>query len=62
MEPLADIIIDRVVESLDHPFTYRIPPELVDAIAVGQWVTVPFGKSEVFGVVRHMRSGSSEGL
>lgn len=62
MEPLADIIIDRVVESLDHPFTYRIPPELVHVIAVGQWVTVPFGKSEVFGVVRQVRFGSPDGL
>lgn len=62
MESVADVIVDRVVEALDHPFSYRIPESLTAAVSVGQMVTVPFGSSRVAGVVRRIRQGSAEGL
>ncbi len=57
MEKLADVIIDRVVEALDRPFSYRVPPSLAERVAVGQLVTVPFRSSRVAGVVRSLYSG-----
>ncbi|PSR20796.1 MAG: primosomal protein N' [Sulfobacillus acidophilus] len=57
MEALADVIVDRVVPALDHPFTYRVPPSMRNDIAVGQLVTVPFRSSVVSGVVYRLYSG-----
>lgn len=54
MELLADVIVDRVVDALDHPFTYRVPKELEDKLQAGQLVTVPFGSSQAAGVVRRL--------
>ncbi len=58
MEPLADVIVDRVAPALDHPFTYRVPLSLRDDIALGQLVTVPFRASVVSGVVYQLRGGA----
>lgn len=40
----ADIIVDISHESVDRPFTYRIPEELAGKIERGMSVFVPFGK------------------
>lgn len=40
----ASIIVDISVESLDRPFTYRIPDRLRDRCHPGTKVLVPFGK------------------
>ena len=40
----ADVIIDISHEKVDRPFQYRIPDELLDKIAPGIRVHVPFGK------------------
>ena len=40
----ADVIIDISHEKVDRPFQYRIPTELMDKLAVGMGVFVPFGK------------------
>jgi len=40
----AKIIIDISIESLDRPFTYRIPEGLIDRCHPGTKVEVPFGK------------------
>lgn len=42
----ADIIISISHESVDRPFTYRIPEPLRGRIEVGTSVLVPFGKGE----------------
>ncbi len=42
----ADVIIDISHERVDHPFTYRIPPELAGKITEGSAVTVPFGQGD----------------
>ncbi len=39
----ADVIIDIALSTLDKTFQYRIPEELVDKIAAGSRVKVPFG-------------------
>ncbi|MGL6075335.1 MAG: replication restart helicase PriA [Fimbriiglobus sp.] len=44
LEPLfADIVFDR---PLDHAYSYAIPPELVESIAVGKRVMAPFGRGD----------------
>ncbi len=43
-QPLfADIVFDR---PLDHAYTYAVPPELVERIAVGKRVEAPFGRGD----------------
>jgi primosomal protein N' (replication factor Y) len=39
----AEVVFDR---PLDHPFSYRVPEHLRDAIAVGKRVQVPFGRGD----------------
>lgn len=45
-EKYADIIIDISQSNVDRPFRYRIPEELLENIAVGSVVKVPFGKGD----------------
>lgn len=40
----ASIIVDISIDSLDRPFSYRIPDHLLDRCHPGTRVTVPFGK------------------
>ena len=40
----ADIIIDISQSNVDRPFRYRIPDELLEVVAVGAVVKVPFGQ------------------
>src|SRR5947209_243418 len=39
----ADVVFDR---PLDHAYTYAVPPELREALAVGKRVLAPFGKGD----------------
>ena len=39
----ADIIVDISHESVDRPFTYRIPEALRGRLELGMSVAVPFG-------------------
>ena len=41
----ADVIIDISHEKVDRPFQYKIPLTLMDVIAPGVRVHVPFGRS-----------------
>lgn len=41
----AKIIVDISVESLDRPFTYRIPKKLLSQCHPGTMVEIPFGRS-----------------
>ena len=43
MNLYADVIIDITNESLDRPFTYRVPDTL--SVCPGQMVKVPFGRT-----------------
>ncbi len=43
-EKYADIIIDISQSNVDRPFRYRIPDELLEVVAVGAVVKVPFGQ------------------
>lgn len=42
-ELYADVIVDISHENLDHTFSYRIPSNLSDRIAIGSRVLIPFG-------------------
>ncbi len=50
----ADIAVSIKIVS-QQTFTYGIPPELLPAIAVGQRVTVPFGRQKLIGTILKLR-------
>lgn len=58
-ERFARIIIDISHEKVDRTFDYRIPSGLLDKVAVGSLVTIPFGKGNsmrkgyVVGITAH---------
>ena len=39
----ADVIVDISVKSLDRPFQYIVPEEMVDDAVIGAMVVIPFG-------------------
>ncbi|MDO4805218.1 MAG: primosomal protein N', partial [Lachnospiraceae bacterium] len=47
----ADVIVDITAEALDRPFSYIVPEGLKDAVVLGSYVQVPFGKRTVNGYV-----------
>ncbi len=53
----ADIIVDITHENLDRTFSYRIPDELAESVAVGDRVLIPFGKGnrQINGFVLEIR-------
>lgn len=44
MKKIAQIIVDVPLMQTDKPFSYAVPDNLTDAIALGSRVHVPFGK------------------
>ncbi|HEX3204193.1 MAG TPA: primosomal protein N', partial [Nitrospiraceae bacterium] len=56
---LADVILPR---HLHRVFTYRVPPHLHDEVKVGSQVRVPFGATDLVGLVATIMSGSDAGL
>ncbi len=54
-ELYADIIVDISVQSLDKPFSYRIPEVFRDTVRVGSLVSIPFGKRMVRGYVIRLK-------
>ncbi|MGD8237724.1 MAG: primosomal protein N' [Armatimonadota bacterium] len=47
----AQVLVDEPARSIERAFTYDIPPGLKDAMAVGSYVLVPFGRRRVPGYV-----------
>ena len=39
----ADVIVDISVKSLDRPFQYIVPEEMIDDAVIGAMVIIPFG-------------------
>lgn len=48
---LAEVVLDIPTRSLDAPFTYLVPQELVSQVRVGSLVLVPFSGRGAFGYV-----------
>ena len=44
MPKYAGVIVNIAHESVDHPFSYEIPEELVNDVTIGSSVMIPFGK------------------
>lgn len=40
----AEVIVDLSVKSLDRPFQYRVPDEMIADAVIGATVVIPFGK------------------
>ena len=47
----ANVLIQHKIKSLDHTFTYHIPDNLLNDIDVGNKVNIPFGNSNINGIV-----------
>ena len=47
----ANVIVDISVDTLDKTFQCLVPPELMENIAVGVQVDIPFGKRIITGYV-----------
>ena len=45
--PYAQVVVDQPGRGLDQEFTYSIPAHLEDAIQVGSYVQVPFGRRHI---------------
>ena len=48
---VAEVLVEIVSKQMDATFTYRIPDSLMNQVAVGKRVLVPFGKQKVEGFV-----------
>ncbi|MNR80451.1 Primosomal protein N' [compost metagenome] len=52
MPRIVEVLIDSIPLADPKPYTYRVPPELEDAVAMGTAVAVPFGgRRKVAGFV-----------
>lgn len=51
MVRVVDVVVDRVVQALDRPFTYWVPEELADQVDLGYRVRVPLGRDVVWGII-----------
>lgn len=47
----AEVVVDIAAGGTDRVFHYEIPPELADSLRIGGWVSVPFGRRTVAGLV-----------
>jgi primosomal protein N' (replication factor Y) len=56
---IADIVFDLPV---DHPFSYRVPPDLSSRIRVGQRVRAPLQRCPRLGVVVALRTEANDSL
>ena len=56
--PLADVILPR---HLHRVFTYRVPPHLQGKVTVGSQVRVPFGVTDLVGLVTAMTDSARSG-
>jgi len=50
-ETYAQVLIDRTARGLGRPFTYTIPSQLAERVAIGSRVLVPFGPQKLVGDV-----------
>jgi primosomal protein N' (replication factor Y) len=58
---VAKIQVDTGIYHLDQPYDYSIPSQLIDQVATGVRVQVPFGGREVEGLVLSVLEGSAIG-
>ncbi len=60
--PVASVVVDVPLAHLDHPFSYAVPPALVDQVRAGARVVVPFAGRTEDGWVLEVTDGDVSGL
>ncbi|WP_380168463.1 hypothetical protein [Jannaschia sp. R86511] len=60
--PVASVVVDVPLAHLDHPFSYAVPPALVDQVRPGARVVVPFAGRTEDGWVLAVGEGDGSGL
>ena len=48
---IARVLVEVMNKSLDKTFSYLVPEELINIVAVGKRVIVPFGNRQVEGFI-----------
>lgn len=46
-----EVLVELKAKKLDKTFTYKVPSDLIDSVAVGKRVLVPFGKQKLEGFI-----------
>jgi len=57
--PVAQVWVDASIYHLDSPFSYLIPGDLTDSVAIGSLVSIPFHGREIMGVVIELTAPES---
>ncbi|MGH2771326.1 MAG: hypothetical protein ACRDJF_12520, partial [Actinomycetota bacterium] len=57
-DPVADVVLDRVIWALDRPLTYRVPQHLQGTLGVGSIVRVPLRGRRLRGWVVEVREAN----
>lgn len=60
--PVASVVVDVPLAHLDHPFSYAVPPALVEQVRPGARVVVPFAGRTEDGWVLDVADGDVAGL
>lgn len=58
----VEVVVEAETSRIPQPFTYGVPPALLESVDVGSSVLVPFAGRELLGYVVALRDAAPEGL